>query len=176
MGMIKVQGMTWSTLFRFAVSAAAILFLIKALPAIAEEKIVTQETLLDRIQIEDMLIRYYVDISSGYGQGLAQSYTEDAVFDVNGMIAKGREAISKMYGGLDEENAHVGSDHQCGWRYRNGMGDLERCPERGYKQASRDSRPGPRIQRACKARWPMVLQKAVYYFGQQSPLRMERHL
>jgi ketosteroid isomerase-like protein len=109
MGMIKVQGMTWSTLFRFAVSAAAILFLIKALPAIAEEKIVTQETLLDRIQIEDMLIRYYVDISSGSGQGLAQSYTEDAVFDVNGMIAKGREAISKMYGGLDEENAHVGS-------------------------------------------------------------------
>jgi ketosteroid isomerase-like protein len=77
--------------------------------AIGEEKIVTQETLLDRIQIEDILIRYYVDLSSGSGHSLAQYYIEDAVFDVNGMIAKGREAISKMYGGLDEENAHVGS-------------------------------------------------------------------
>ncbi len=73
------------------------------------EKEVTQETLLDRIWIEDMLIRYYVDISSGSGHKLAQNFTEDAVFDVNGMIAKGREAISKMYGGLDEENTHIGS-------------------------------------------------------------------
>ena len=107
--MIKIQGMTLSIFFRVAVGTAAILFLIKPLPAIAGEKIVTQDTLLDRIQIEDILIRYYVDISSGSGHGLAQYYIEDAVFDVNGMIAKGREAISKMYGGLDEENAHIGS-------------------------------------------------------------------
>jgi ketosteroid isomerase-like protein len=94
----------------FAVVAAiAIQFIMAPMPAIAEDKIVTQETLLDRIQIEDMLIRYYVDISSGSGHNLAQNFTEDAVFDVNGMIAKGREAIAKMYGGLDEDNAHVGN-------------------------------------------------------------------
>ena len=109
MSMMKVQGMTLSILFRVAVATAAILFLIEPLPATAGEKIVTQETLLDRIQIEDILIRYYVDISSGSGHDLAQYYIEDAVFDVNGMIAKGREAISKMYGGLDEESAHIGS-------------------------------------------------------------------
>jgi ketosteroid isomerase-like protein len=109
MSTIKIQAMTPSTLFRVALTAAAILFLIKPLPTIAEEKIVTQETLLDRILIEDMLIKYYVDISSGTGHDLARCYTEDGVFDVNGMIAKGREAISKMYGGLDEDNAHVGS-------------------------------------------------------------------
>ncbi len=109
MSMMKVQGMTLSILFCVAVAAAAILFFMKPLPAIAGEKIVTQETLLDRIQIEDILIRYYVDISSGSGHGLAQYYIEDAVFDVNGMIAKGHEAISKMYGGLGEENAHIGS-------------------------------------------------------------------
>jgi ketosteroid isomerase-like protein len=101
--------MTLRTLFRVAFAIAAILFFIEPLSTIADEKIVTQETLLDRIRIEDMLIKYYVDISSGTGHGLAQCYTEDGVFDVNGMIAKGREAISKMYGGLDEENAHVGS-------------------------------------------------------------------
>ena len=109
MNMIKVQGMTKSILFHITIAAAAILFLIRPLPSIAGEKRVTQETLLDRIQIEDMLIKYYVDISAGSGHDLAQNFTEDAVFDVNGMIAKGREAISKMYGGLDEENAHIGS-------------------------------------------------------------------
>ena len=88
---------------------AFILLFILPLHAAAAEKIVTQETLLDRIQIEDILIRYYVDISAGSGHNLSQYFVEDAVFDVNGMIAKGREAIAKMYGGLDEDNAHVGS-------------------------------------------------------------------
>jgi len=86
-----------------------ILLLAAFMPVAAGEKTVTKDTLLDRIIIEDMMIRYYVDISSGSGHNLSQYFTEDAVFDVNGMIAKGREAIAKMYGGLDEENAHVGS-------------------------------------------------------------------
>jgi ketosteroid isomerase-like protein len=109
MSMIKMQGMKPGVFSRVAVATAAILFLVTPITAIAEDKIVTRDTLLDRIQIEDMMIRYYVDISSGSGHKLAQNFTEDAVFDVNGMVAKGREAIAKMYGGLDEENAHVGS-------------------------------------------------------------------
>jgi ketosteroid isomerase-like protein len=109
MSMIKVPGMKASVFSLAAVATVSILFLITPIPAIAEDKMVTQETLLDRIQIEDMMIRYYVDISSGTDHDLAQYFTEDAVFDVNGMIAKGREAIAKMYGGLDEENTHLGS-------------------------------------------------------------------
>ena len=109
MSLIKIPGMKPGVFSHAAFATAAILFLMISAPAIAEDKIVTQETLLDRIQIEDMLIRYYVDISSGSGHNLSQNFTEDAVFDVNGMISKGREAIAKMYGGLDEENAHVGN-------------------------------------------------------------------
>jgi ketosteroid isomerase-like protein len=109
MSMTKIPGMKPSVFLRAAVASVAILFLIIPILSIAEDKMVTQETLLDRIQIEDMMIRYYVDISSGSGHDLAQYFTEDAVFDVNGMIAKGREAIAKMYGGLDEENTHLGS-------------------------------------------------------------------
>ena len=109
MNLIKVLCMKSNILSYAAVTTVAILLLTAPATAIAEDKIVTQETLLDRIQIEDMLIRYYVDISSGSGHNLAKNFTEDAVFDVNGMIASGREAIAKMYGGLDEENAHVGS-------------------------------------------------------------------
>jgi len=109
MSIIKVPGMKPSVFFRAAVATVAILFLITPILAIAEDKLVTQETLLDRIQIEDMMTRYYVDISSGSGHDLAQYFTEDAFFDVNGMIAEGREAIAKMYGGLDDENTHLGS-------------------------------------------------------------------
>jgi ketosteroid isomerase-like protein len=75
--------------------------------AAADDGTVTQATLLDRIQIEDMLTRYYVDLTSGSGHDLAQYYSDDALLDVNGMIAEGREAIEKLYegvGGGDEAN------------------------------------------------------------------------
>jgi LemA family len=63
----------------------------------AADKVVTQETLLDRIQVEDMIVRYYVDMSAGKSHNLTTYYTEDAVLDVNGLISKGREAIEKLY-------------------------------------------------------------------------------
>ena len=109
MSMTNIPGMKPGVFFRETLAVAVILFIIIPLSAIAGEKIVTQETLLDRIQIEDMMIRYYVDISAGSGHNLSQYFTEDAVFDVNGMIAKGREAIAKMYGGLDETNTNLSS-------------------------------------------------------------------
>lgn len=75
--------------------------------AASDDGTVTQATLLDRIQIEDMLTKYYVDLTSGSGHDLAQYYSDDALLDVNGMIAEGREAIEKLYegvGGGDEAN------------------------------------------------------------------------
>ncbi len=109
MCIINIRSKNPKVFSRYRFVFSAILFFVIPLSAIAGETVVTQETLLDRIQIEDMMIRYYVDISSGSGHNLSRYFTEDAVFDVNGMIAKGREAIAKMYGGLDEDNAHVGS-------------------------------------------------------------------
>jgi ketosteroid isomerase-like protein len=98
-----------SVFFRASVAAVAVLLLITPISAIAEDKITTQETLLDRIQIEDLLIRYYVDLTSGSGHDLAQYYAEDAVLDVNGMISNGREAIQKLYEGVGNgEAANLG--------------------------------------------------------------------
>jgi hypothetical protein len=77
---------------------ALIFFLATFVPAMAGEETVTKDTLLDRIMIEDMLIKYYVDISSGSGHNLSQNFTEDAVFDVNGMIAKGLRLSRKCTG------------------------------------------------------------------------------
>jgi ketosteroid isomerase-like protein len=82
---------------RAMATGVAFLLLTLATPALAQQ--VTMETLLDRIQIEDLLTRYYFDLSQGKAHELSEYFTEDALLDVDGTIAKGRAEISKLYGG-----------------------------------------------------------------------------
>jgi len=56
----------------------------------------TGETLLDRIQIEDMLYEYYAMLGS-QGKHFSEFYVEDGVLDVNGTIFKGPVEIPKAY-------------------------------------------------------------------------------
>jgi hypothetical protein len=79
-----------------AASAAFVLLTQLATPAQAQQ--VTMETLLDRIQIEDLLTRYYYDLSQGKARELSDYFTADAMLDVDGTIAKGRDEIAKLYG------------------------------------------------------------------------------
>jgi hypothetical protein len=78
----------------FAVSAAILLVSLTQ-PVIAQQ--VTMETLLDRIQIEDLLTRYYYDLSRSNTHELSEYFTEDALLDVDGTIAKGRAEIAMLY-------------------------------------------------------------------------------
>jgi SnoaL-like domain len=64
---------------------------------LVEDKLVTMATLLDRIQIEDFLTRYYYDLSRGKSHELSLYFTEDAVLDVDGTVAKGHKEIAKLY-------------------------------------------------------------------------------
>jgi len=73
----------------------AILLMPLAQPAPAQQ--VTMETLLDRIQIEDLLTRYYYDLSRGNAHELSGYFTEDALLDVDGTIARGHGEIAKLY-------------------------------------------------------------------------------
>ena len=88
---------------RLALAAAtALAVLLPAAQASAQKQIledrpVTMETLLDRIQIEDFLTRYYYDLSVGKSKELAEYFTEDAVLDVDGVVAKGHQEIAKLY-------------------------------------------------------------------------------
>ena len=87
---------------RLVLAAAPALVLGLAGPAMAQKQIlqdrpVTMETLLDRIQIEDFITRYYYDLSVGHAKELAEYFTEDAVLDVDGVVAKGHAAIAKLY-------------------------------------------------------------------------------
>ncbi len=87
-----------------AVCAAMAALLLPALnPAAAQDRTVTEETLLDRIQIEDLLARYYFELSAGNAHEMSEYYTEDAVLDVNGTIAEGHDEIRQMYGSGDED-------------------------------------------------------------------------
>src|SRR5262245_63215247 len=87
-------------------AAAAILVLPLAGTAMAQEqnykqilkdRPVTEKTLLDRINIQDFLTRYYADLSIGKAHELAEYFTEDAVLDVDGTVAKGHKEIAKLY-------------------------------------------------------------------------------
>lgn len=111
MSISRTRRMTPKIIVLAALAAASLLLFPTLKPVIAEDIVmVTQETLLDRIQIEDLLTQYYVNLTSGSGHDLAQYFTEDAVLDVNGMIAEGRDAIKKLYGGESGgEEANLGS-------------------------------------------------------------------
>jgi len=78
----------------FAVSTIILLMFLMQ-PVLAQQ--VTMETLLDRIQIEDLLTRYYYDLSRSNAHELSEYFTEDALLDVDGTIAKGRTEIAKLY-------------------------------------------------------------------------------
>jgi hypothetical protein len=71
---------------------AAIVALQALQPTQANDKL-TRATLLDRVQIEDMLTAYYWDMTSDARRGLADHYLEDGVLEVNGIVLEGREAI-----------------------------------------------------------------------------------
>ncbi len=87
-----------STISRTAgiVQVLAVILLISiAQPVPAQQ--VTMETLLDRIQVEDLLTRYYYDLSQSNAHELSAFFTEDALLDVDGTVAKGRTEIAKLY-------------------------------------------------------------------------------
>jgi len=74
------------------------LALVTALPAAADPPVITtQETLLDRIQIEDMLLAYYHGFESDEAHDWAAFYADNAILDINGMRAEGKKEIQALY-------------------------------------------------------------------------------
>ena len=73
------------------------------------------QLLMDRIAIEDMVTRYYANFGKqDAAEDFGAFYTEDAVFDVNGIVSQGREAIEGFYtetGDDEEAPARQGTFH-----------------------------------------------------------------
>ena len=78
------------------VLAAFALVLAAASPALAQQRSITLSTLIDRAQIEDMLVEYYDALSAG-STHFDSYYTDDASVDVNGIVRHGKGAIDDLY-------------------------------------------------------------------------------
>ena len=96
--------MSYSKLTRFSAEIfilfASVVFILAAfaVPAAAEYPVTTLNTLLDRAQIEDMLVDYYTQLGDG-GHDFGAFYAEDGILDVNGTIAQGKKPIEDLYKG-----------------------------------------------------------------------------
>jgi hypothetical protein len=87
----------------FLLVSATLMLAASATPAAAEHPVTTLSTLLDRAQIEDMLVDYYAKLGTG-GSDFSTFYVEDAVLDVNGLVAKGKKPIEDLYKKAAEES------------------------------------------------------------------------
>jgi len=83
--------------------AAAFAFAAPTLAADPPAPQTTMQTLLDRIQIEDLIVSYYSNLG-GNGKGFSDYYTDDAVFDLCGKIYKGKAGIEQSYKDLGATN------------------------------------------------------------------------
>jgi hypothetical protein len=96
-----------------AFAATALLLVVPvAESGFAQE--VTMETLLDRIQVEDFLTRYYYDLSQGESKALSEYFTDDALLDVDGTIARGHAEIAALYARPEGEDAAPGGPGRRG--------------------------------------------------------------
>lgn len=84
---------------------AALLLAAAARPALAESPVTTLATLLDRAQIEDLLVDYYGQLGSGRDD-FGAFYLEDGVLDVNGLVAQGKKPIEELYRKTAEGTPH----------------------------------------------------------------------
>jgi len=76
--------------------AAFAVALVTAPPALSQDRPITLSTLIDRAQIEDMLVDYYQALSAG-GTHFDSFYTDDATVDVNGIVKHGKGPIDDLY-------------------------------------------------------------------------------
>lgn len=66
-------------------------------PLAARTAPVSPANLLDRIQIEDMMVEYYTVLTEHVRHDIGEYFTDDAVLDANGFKLEGRAAIQHFY-------------------------------------------------------------------------------
>lgn len=87
-------------------AAAALMFVSFVSLARAQEPNTATSALLSRAQIEDVLSDYYSVFGSGHG-GFGSFYSENAVLDVNGIVAHGRKPIDALYKTIPPDHGKV---------------------------------------------------------------------
>lgn len=94
---------------RLAIPALAALLALSACQQPASEPDAATQAMLDRIAIEDLVVGYYAHLGGGDAHAFDTYFTEDAVFDVNGVVANGRSEIAGIYEGLGDDETSAGN-------------------------------------------------------------------
>jgi hypothetical protein len=81
---------------RFLLASAVMILSAFGGPALAEQPATTLTTLLDKAQIQDMLVDYYGKLGAG-NHDFGAFYLDDGVIDVNGLVAQGQKPIEELY-------------------------------------------------------------------------------
>ena len=84
------------TLGRILLACAALALISLVEPVQAEQPASTLATLLDKAQIQDLLVDYYGQLGGGK-QDFGSFYVTDGVLDVNGIVAQGKKSIEDLY-------------------------------------------------------------------------------
>ena len=61
------------------------------------------QTLLDRIQIQDLFTRYYNDLDGADAAAFGKYFAEGAELDVNGIVVHGQQEIAELYRRVRED-------------------------------------------------------------------------
>lgn len=85
------------------IKTLAVLSTALALAACNQAPDAETQKLLDRVAVEDFIVDYYEHFGGTANEDFAKYYTEDASFDVNGLVYKGHKEIVKLYDDLDQE-------------------------------------------------------------------------
>jgi hypothetical protein len=94
------------TFGRFMLASVAFALTASAAPAFAEQPAATLATLLDKAQIQDMLVDYYGQLGSTSSE-FGDFYVADGVLDVNGLVAQGQKPIEELYRKVAEGSPHL---------------------------------------------------------------------
>jgi ketosteroid isomerase-like protein len=70
------------------------------------------QEVVDKAAIEDLLVSYYSHFGGSENEDFGAYYTEDAVFDVNGIISTGREEIVALYNGMEDPGAEASESEE----------------------------------------------------------------
>jgi hypothetical protein len=84
------------TAMAVAVGAAWLAAVVPMNSAVAEQPATTLLTLLDKQQIQDMLVDYYANLGKGKSD-FGSYYLADGVINVNGLKGQGEAAIADVY-------------------------------------------------------------------------------
>jgi hypothetical protein len=73
-----------------ALASAAVVLTTFTTPALAEHPVTTAQTVIDRVQIEDLFYDYYAHIDH-HDIDYDEYFVADGVLDVNGIVSKGSD-------------------------------------------------------------------------------------